>query len=108
MLSPCWRSVTPSSGSFPVQWNFKNIEEDSEGGFLPSNDASGRGEGFVHFSVKLRSDLADNTELRNAAVIVFHGAKGSLSATWINTASYLDRLSPETQSRRMTAPCQCL
>jgi hypothetical protein len=40
-------------------------------GFLPPNDASGRGEGFVTFFIDPAAGLADGAPIANAAEIVF-------------------------------------
>ncbi|MBN1441341.1 MAG: hypothetical protein JXA90_01470, partial [Planctomycetes bacterium] len=42
-----------------------------EEGFLPSNDESHRGEGFVRFSIRPRSDLPDGEIIENSAAIYF-------------------------------------
>lgn len=40
-------------------------------GFLPPEDGTGRGQGFVTFSVDSRADLASGTQIRNVAEIRF-------------------------------------
>jgi RHS repeat-associated protein len=40
-------------------------------GFLPPEDDTGRGMGFVNYTINHKKGLADNTEIRNIAKIVF-------------------------------------
>jgi RHS repeat-associated protein len=61
-----------------VGWNFRTLDPetgelpyDPLAGFLPPNDATGRGEGHVVFRVRPRSDLANGTLVTNQATIVF-------------------------------------
>ncbi|MBL9126797.1 MAG: carboxypeptidase regulatory-like domain-containing protein, partial [Verrucomicrobiales bacterium] len=61
-----------------VTWTFRSVDpitgeppEDPFAGFLPPNDAEGRGEGFVSFSVRPRLTVADATLVTNRAVIAF-------------------------------------
>ena len=56
------RTLDPDTGKLP---------EDALAGFLPPNDATGRGEGRVVFSVKPIAGIATNSEIRNKASIVF-------------------------------------
>ncbi len=57
-----YRTLDPATGDYPA---------DPEAGFLPPNDASGRGEGHLTFTVYPRAGLADGTEITNQASIVF-------------------------------------
>ena len=56
------RSVDPQSGGLP---------RDLLAGFLPPNDDSGRGEGYVSYSVRLKPGLVEGVQIRNQASIVF-------------------------------------
>jgi RHS repeat-associated protein len=47
------------------------VPEDPYAGFLPPNDATHRGEGYVTFSIKPKPGLADGTAIANKATIVF-------------------------------------
>jgi hypothetical protein len=59
-------------------WTFRSFDpatmeapEDPFLGFLPPNDATHRGEGYVCYTVRATSGLASGTEVRNRARIVF-------------------------------------
>lgn len=61
-----------------VRWTFRTLDpdtgdlpEDALAGFLPVNDDSGRGEGHVAFSVRVRPDATLGTSLGNRATIQF-------------------------------------
>ena len=55
-------SIDPATGLPP---------SDPFAGFLPPNDAGGRGEGFVSYAIRPRSDATTGTRLDNDASIVF-------------------------------------
>jgi RHS repeat-associated protein/uncharacterized repeat protein (TIGR01451 family) len=68
--------LNPANGR--VQWALRTLDpetgelpEDARAGFLPPNDASGRGEGHVSFSIKPKAGLALGTRITNTASIVF-------------------------------------
>jgi hypothetical protein len=52
------------------------LPEDPFAGFLPPNDATHRGEGYVSFTIRPKPDLADGTWLTNEAVITFDPTYG--------------------------------
>jgi len=61
-----------------IEWRMKLIDtatgdfpEDPFAGFLPPEDGTGQGQGFVTFSVKPKSDIVDGTVVTNKASIVF-------------------------------------
>ena len=56
------RSVDPLTGDFP---------EDPFAGFLPPNNGTGQGEGFVDFSAALKPGLLHGDTITNSAQIVF-------------------------------------
>ncbi len=56
------RMLDPETGALP---------QDAAAGFLPPDDASGRGEGHVTFSVKPKATTALGTVITNTASIVF-------------------------------------
>ncbi|MFO0799707.1 MAG: SdrD B-like domain-containing protein [Gemmataceae bacterium] len=62
VLSWAFRSVDPATGALPA---------DPFAGFLPVNDDTGRGEGFVRFTARPRAGLPTGTRLDNTAAIVF-------------------------------------
>lgn len=62
------RSRDASTGDLP---------EDPFAGFLPPNDASHRGEGSLTYTVRPKLELADGTQLRNQATIIFDPTYGA-------------------------------
>jgi uncharacterized repeat protein (TIGR01451 family) len=69
-------SLDPQSGK--VEWRLKAIDtgkemfpEDPLAGFLPPEDGSGRGMGFVTFSIKPKAGATPGTTITNKASIVF-------------------------------------
>ncbi|MCB1126796.1 MAG: RHS repeat-associated core domain-containing protein, partial [Verrucomicrobiae bacterium] len=74
-----WVDVAASVDAQGVaQWSFQTLDpatgdlpEDALAGFLPVNDDSGRGEGHVAFSIRVRPDAAPGTGLSNYATIQF-------------------------------------
>jgi RHS repeat-associated protein len=69
-------SLNPQDGR--VEWRFKTLDPETEdfpadpyAGFLPPNDATHRGEGYVSFTVRPRADVAPETVITNSASIVF-------------------------------------
>lgn len=61
-----------------VSWTLRTLDletgelpQDAYAGFLPPNDDTGRGEGYVTFRIRTRSDLSPGTVIPNAASIVF-------------------------------------
>jgi len=75
-----------------VTWEFlslnpetMNVEEDPLIGFLPPNNSSPEGEGFVSFSVGLQKELTTNAKIKNKATIVFDANKPILTNEYVNT-----------------------
>lgn len=56
------RALDPETGDLP---------EDPLAGFLPPDDATGRGQGVLTFSVRTKTDLPPGTRIANSATIVF-------------------------------------
>lgn len=56
------RTLDPETGDLP---------EDPLAGFLPPDDATGRGQGVLTFSVRTKTGLAPGTRIANSATIVF-------------------------------------
>jgi hypothetical protein len=61
-----------------IEWRFRAIDtgtglppEDPLAGFLLPEDGTGRGQGYVSFSIQPRSDVASGTRITNTASIVF-------------------------------------
>lgn len=75
-----------------VKWEFlslnpetMNLEEDPFIGFLPPNNSSPEGEGFVSFFVGLQEELETNTQIKNMATIVFDANKPIFTNEYVNT-----------------------
>ena len=56
------RTLDPDTGELP---------EDPLAGFLPPNDTSGRGQGYVSFTIRPKAGVPIGTVIRNRASIVF-------------------------------------
>jgi len=70
------RSLDPNTGELP---------EDALAGFLPPEDGTGRGQGHVTFSIGVRFDAADGTEVSNSASIVFDTNPPISTNVWTST-----------------------
>ncbi len=78
-LRPWWVDLDArESGPGRLHWTFRTLDpetedlpEDAMAGFLPPNDATSRGKGWVSFSVRTKTGLAPGTRIANAATIVF-------------------------------------
>jgi len=71
-------SVNPQAGR--LEWRMTCLDtntgiwpQDALSGFLPPEDGTGRGQGYVKFGVRPRSDLLLGTAITNTATIVFDG-----------------------------------
>jgi hypothetical protein len=72
------RTLDPLSGDLP---------EDALAGFLPPNDATQRGEGYVTFSIGLNPDLKFGQWIKNQANITFD-TNAPIATNWVaNTVS---------------------
>ena len=71
-----FRSVDPLTGTFPFE---------PLAGFLPPNDATGRGEGAVRYTVRPRTDHPTGTRLDSQASIVFDTNAAILTPAVFNT-----------------------
>jgi hypothetical protein len=69
LLDPLTRTVSATFRSLDPQTGL--LTEDPAAGFLPVNNEQHDGEGFVEFSIRIRSDLGTGAEIRNVAEIVF-------------------------------------
>ncbi len=72
-----WRfqTIDPSTGAPPSEF---------DGGFLPPNDSTGIGEGYVSYTIKAKNGLSGGTEVTNDAVIVFDQEKSLRTNLWSN------------------------
>jgi uncharacterized repeat protein (TIGR01451 family) len=61
-LKPTFRTLDPETGDLP---------EDPFAGFLPPEDGTGRGQGYITFSVCTKNDVQPETIIWNEASIVF-------------------------------------
>jgi RHS repeat-associated protein len=57
-----FRTIDPETGAIP---------EDPLAGFLPPDDATGRGQGWVTFTARTKTNLPTGTRIVNSATIVF-------------------------------------
>ena len=78
MVVNAYGSVNPQMGR--VEWRLSALDtntwfypQDALTGFLPPEDGTGRGQGYVKFGVRPKADLPDNTVVSNIATIVFDG-----------------------------------
>lgn len=58
-------------------------------GILPVNDESGRGTGYLRYSINLASNLSDGTEISNSAQIVFDNNDPIATPVWTNITDYV-------------------
>jgi len=84
-----------------IKWEFLSLnptsmqlEEDPFIGFLPPNNTSHAGEGFVSYSVGLKKELGTNAVLKNKASIVFDANAPIITNEYVNT---LDLDQPQSQ-----------
>ena len=91
-------ALDPDTGI--VTWTFTSIDpttgrlvEDPLAGFLPPNDATGSGEGYVSYTIRPKAGLAAGTEIRNTAGIVFDTNEAIVTNEALNT---LDVAVPES------------
>jgi PKD repeat protein len=105
-LRPKKNLITRVSGKLDtitgvIRWKFASLnpttmndEEDPFTGFLPPNNASGAGEGFVSFSAGLKKELKTNDKIKNKASIVFDTNAPIMTNEFVNT---LDLDKPESK-----------
>lgn len=65
-----------------------------EDGILPVNDDSGRGTGYLSYTIGLKENLADGTSISNSAVIVFDDNEPIATPVCVNT---IDITAPEAE-----------
>jgi hypothetical protein len=81
VLSWTMQSVNPATGGLPT---------DPLAGFLPPNNASNQGTGYVTFTVKPKSGLSNGTAITNQASIVFDANAAISTNTVTNTIDSVD------------------
>jgi hypothetical protein len=76
--NPVKVEVAFDAGTGGITWSMTSLDPATGGlvadliaGFLPPNDATHRGEGWLTFAVRPKAGLATGTEIRNRARIVF-------------------------------------
>ena len=67
--------------------------DDIMAGILPVNDAEGKGQGMLTFTVNLKSGLKDGTEISNKADIIFDSNEPISTPYWINETDYVNPVS---------------
>ncbi len=65
-------------------------------GVLPVNNDSGDGEGEVSFDINFKRNIADGTEIKNRASIVFDQEDAIMTPYWINTVDLVAPVSKAT------------
>jgi hypothetical protein len=85
------RSMDPTTGLLP---------ENPRAGFLPVDNSTGQGEGFVSFQVNPAAGLADGTQINNSASIVFDINKPLATNSVLNT---IDSIAPTSSVTALPA-----
>jgi len=100
-------TVDHAPGSGLVLWTLRTIDpltndlpSDATAGFLPPDDATGRGKGHVSFSVQPRASVSTGTQITNSASIVFDTEASIPTNTWLNT---IDNGAPTSSVTSLTA-----
>ncbi len=75
-LEVTFRTLDPATGELPM---------DPFAGFLPPEDDTGRGQGYIRFAIDILSDLSDGTEIVNQASIVFDTNAAIVTNEHLNT-----------------------
>lgn len=91
-----------------VKWTFTTLNPttlmevtDPLAGFLVPNINKPEGEGSVMYSIRVKEDISNNTEVKNKACIIFDNNPSLCTNTWSNTIdielplSYVKQLPPE-------------
>lgn len=97
---PVDTTVTFDSDTGDLNWYMRSVDpliddlpEVPEAGFLPPNDDSGRGEGFLMFRITVRDGLGDGDVVHNRAAIIFDDNETIVTNTAVNT---IDDAAPES------------
>ncbi len=91
-----------------LKWTFTTLDPetlmevtDPLSGFLPPNVNKPEGEGSVFYSIRVKEDVPNNTEVNNTACIIFDNNPSICTNTWRNTidkelpTSFVKALPPE-------------
>jgi hypothetical protein len=99
--NPVRINVALNTFSGTVNWTIQSVDpvtggvpEDPLAGFLPPNDATHVGEGYVTYRVSPKAGLPDGTVIQNQASIVFDANAPILTNTTLNT---LDGQAPKSE-----------
>jgi ligand-binding sensor domain-containing protein len=75
-----------------VEWYFNSLDPNTyepiahkKQGFLPPNDSTGKGLGFVEYYIESKSDLAHKTKIKSTADIKIDTSTTITTPSWINT-----------------------
>jgi RHS repeat-associated protein len=79
LLTATLDSIDPATGALPL---------DALAGFLPPNDSTKRGEGFVSYSVQPKAGIPDGTQIVQAGTVYFDGVSLDTPA-YVNTTDVL-------------------
>lgn len=85
ILTATMQSIDPQTGE---------DTSDPVAGFLPPDDTTGRGRGYLIFDIQAKGNLAAGTEIRNQASIIFDANAPLLTNESLNT---IDREAPVTK-----------
>ena len=105
-------SLDPATGL--VRWYVasrdvitQDLPADPLAGFLPVNDGTGRGEGYVSFRIRPKATLADGTAISNQATITFdptYGVNPPIVTNWVTNTLDLTPPASRAQSLGTTSP----
>jgi hypothetical protein len=70
------------------------VTDDPVAGFLPPNNAAGAGQGFLSFSIGLKTALPNGTQISNKVSIIFDKNDPITTNMWTNT---IDRVNPDSR-----------
>ena len=85
----------------------QDLPADPLAGFLPVNDGTGRGEGYVSFRIRPKATLADGTAISNQATITFdptYGVNPPIVTNWVTNTLDLTPPASRAQSLGTTSP----
>lgn len=81
-------------------WNLESLDPltlapaaDFRQGLLPVNDGTGRGVGYIDYSIRLKDDIGHDTPVVNKAVITFDDNDPIATPTWNNLTDYIRPIS---------------
>jgi streptogramin lyase len=88
-----------------IEWQFESLDADTyevisdkSKGFLPPNDSTANGQGFVSYSVDIKENLPHNTKIINKADIALNSKTKESTNIWINT---IDAIKPKSKIKAL-------